>query len=99
VPSSEDEFKKEEVKVLLQRLVHASGAKIVNLVEAEKLPISTVHIFGSLPINSNIFILGTARLKADHRIQVSDGSLLPFAPGVNPQAIIMAVCDALVTGE
>ena len=51
---------------------------------------STVHIFGTLPISSGVFVAGTNQLKSDQRIRVSDASILPFGPGVNPQGVVMS---------
>jgi choline dehydrogenase-like flavoprotein len=95
-PSSEDRRNIGEVRTLLESLIHSSGATFANPEQRVKKGVSTVHIFGTLPINSGVFLDGTSRLKADPRIQVSDGSLLPFGPGVNPQGIIMSLCDAVI---
>jgi hypothetical protein len=98
LPSTEDRKNLEGVRTLLERLIEASGAKFANPGQRVKKGVSTVHIFGTLPINSGVFLEGTSRLKSDPRIQVSDGSLLPFGPGVNPQGVIMSLCNAVITG-
>lgn len=95
-PSPNDRKNAEEVRSLLENVVVASGATFANPTQKIKKNISTVHIFGTLPINCGAFIEGTSRLKNEPRIQVSDGSLLPFGPGVNPQGVIMALCDSIV---
>lgn len=77
-------------------LVTAGGGEILNVEELDAMKQSTVHIFGSLPANSSIYAPGTSRLNADERILVSDGSLLPIGPGVNPQGVIMTTVDALL---
>ncbi|MDB3866646.1 GMC family oxidoreductase N-terminal domain-containing protein [Acidimicrobiia bacterium] len=59
-------------------------------------PISTVHIFGSLPINKNRDIDKDGALKEDTRIKICDGSLLPIAPWGNPQAVIMVLNEILM---
>jgi hypothetical protein len=82
---------------LLSDIVRSSGGTFANNKDEIKKAISTVHVFGSLPLGSNLYLKGTAKLRCDDRIQISDGSLLPFGPGVNPQAVIMALCNALVT--
>jgi choline dehydrogenase-like flavoprotein len=97
-PSSEDKDSLQEVRTLLEKLIDSSGATFANPEQRVKKGISTVHIFGTLPINSGVFLDGTSRLKSDPRIQVSDGSLLPFGPGVNPQGVIMSLCNAVITG-
>jgi hypothetical protein len=78
---------------LLTTLISSGGGKLVNSKIALKP--STVHIFGSLPVQSDIYEPGTLRLKSEPRIQVCDGSLLPMGPGVNPQAIIMTTVNCL----
>jgi hypothetical protein len=96
-PSSMDKKNLQEVRILLEKLIDSSGATFANPEQKVKKGVSTVHIFGTLPINSDVFLEGTSRLKSDPRIQVSDGSLLPFGPGVNPQGVIMSLCNAVVT--
>lgn len=98
LPSTEDRKNLDEVRTLLEKLIDASGAAFANPEQRVKKGVSTVHIFGTLPINSGVFLEGTSRLKSDPRIQVSDGSLLPFGPGVNPQGVIMSLCNAVITG-
>jgi hypothetical protein len=97
LPSTEDRKNLEEVRRLLEKLVHSSESSFANPEQQVKKGVSTVHIFGTLPINSGVFLEGTSRLKTDSRIQVSDGSLLPFGPGVNPQGVIMSLCNAIIT--
>lgn len=80
----------------LMDLVRFGGGEILNSVKLNPMKHSTVHIFGSLPANSTNFISGTNRLKSDERVLVSDGSLLPIGPGVNPQGVIMATVDAIL---
>jgi len=55
---------------------------------------STVHIFGSLPAGGKL-INEYGELRRDKRIVISDGSLLPTAPLVNPQGPIMTLCNLL----
>jgi hypothetical protein len=59
-------------------------------------PMTTVHIFGSLPINSNKDIGKNGELLVDPRIKICDASLLPTAPWGNPQAVIMALNEILI---
>ena len=73
----------------LINLISAGGGGIVNPGKVSSKKYSTVHIFGTLPINGSIFVPGTNQLKADKRIRVSDASILPFGPGVNPQGVVM----------
>jgi hypothetical protein len=55
---------------------------------------STVHIFGSLPIGGRI-VNEYGELRSDKRVIISDGSILPTAPLVNPQGPIMTLCNLL----
>jgi hypothetical protein len=80
----------------LQELVRAGGGSILNAEELKPMKQSTVHIFGTLPINGPNFIPGTNRLRRDERVFVSDGSLLPIGPGVNPQGVIMTTVDVML---
>lgn len=58
-------------------------------------PITTVHIFGSLPIGTSKHVDQLGRLIADNRIRISDSSILPTAPWCNPQGPIMVACEIL----
>ncbi len=81
---------------MLIQLVRSGGGEVLNVDELNPMKQSTVHIFGSLPADSANFASGTCRLSCDERVLVSDGSLLPMGPGVNPQAVIMTTVDALL---
>ena len=96
-PSNLDRKNIKDIRTLVEKLVQASGSGFANGDQKVKKGVSTVHVFGTLPIDSGIYVSGTSRLKTDLRIQVCDGSLLPFGPGVNPQGVIMSLCEALVT--
>ncbi len=80
---------------LLNRLVLNAGTKLVHPIN-QKSKATTVHIFGSLPTTNNLYVAKSIRLKSEPRIQVADGSILPFGPGVNPQGIIMTAVRSLV---
>jgi hypothetical protein len=80
----------------LINLVQSGGGEVLNADELNPMKHSTVHIFGSLPADSPIFSAGTSRLTSDERVLVSDGSLLPIGPGVNPQGVIMTTVNALL---
>jgi choline dehydrogenase-like flavoprotein len=58
-------------------------------------PVTTVHLFGSIPLGRSNLIDGSGRLLRDRRIRISDGSLMPFAPWGNPQGPIMVLCELL----
>ena len=59
-------------------------------------PMTTVHIFGSLPLNQNKDLGSMGELKSDPRIKVCDASILPTAPWGNPQAVIMVLNEILI---
>ena len=58
-------------------------------------PVTTVHLFGSIPINASTVIDSLGRLRKDPRIRISDGSLMPYAPWGNPQGPIMVLCELM----
>jgi hypothetical protein len=97
VPSKVDKANASVGYGLLMKLIHESGASVAS--RDGKIPkkFSTVHVFGSLPGGSGLYFDGTSRLKADERIQISDSSILPSGPGVNPQGPVMSICRTLVT--
>jgi hypothetical protein len=74
----------------LTKVISQGGGVIVNPEKVNAQKFSTVHIFGTLPISSGVFVAGTNQLKSDQRIRVSDASILPFGPGVNPQGVVMS---------
>jgi hypothetical protein len=80
---------KRGLEILKKVIIHGGGV-IVNPEKVSAKKFSTVHIFGTLPIGGQAFIPGTNQLKSDQRIRVSDGSILPFGPGVNPQGVVMS---------
>lgn len=59
-------------------------------------PLTTVHIFGSLPLNKNRDIGQNGELKIDKRIKICDSSILPIAPWGNPQAVMMVLNEILL---
>jgi hypothetical protein len=78
-----------EGTALLKDMISAGGGQICNEGKISSKKFSTVHVFGTLPIDSDIFIPGTNQLRIDKRVRVSDASILPFGPGVNPQGVVM----------
>ena len=58
----------------------------------DKLNIMSIHLFGSCsPLNNRKHLLSNGRIKDIANLVLADGSSLPSAPGVNPQATIMAL--------
>lgn len=84
-----DRYLGSEGTALLEQLIASGGGKVCQPIKSGNLKYSTVHVFGTLPIDSEVFVPGTNQLKIDNRIRVSDASILPFGPGVNPQGVVM----------
>ena len=59
-------------------------------------PMTTVHVFGSLPIGKNKDIGPSGELIKDPRVKISDASIMPTAPWGNPQAVIMVLNEILM---
>ncbi len=58
--------------------------------------LSTVHVFGSLPLGTSQCVdLNGVVVGTNGRVRVSDASLLPTAPGVNPQGPLMHLATVL----
>ena len=79
----------------LKSLVVAGGGEIIG-VESNDLNFSSVHIFGSLPYGSDLYQSNSTILKLEPRICVVDGSILPFAPEINPQALVMVTAKIVI---
>jgi hypothetical protein len=58
-------------------------------------PVTTVHLFGSIPVGKSPLINNKGRLIKQPRIRISDGSLMPQAPWGNPQGAIMVLCELM----
>lgn len=80
---------------ILEKLIVNSGASFADHNKTIKNGISTVHVFGTLPADSPVYVTGTNRLKVNPNIMICDSSILPFGPGVNPQGIIMTTINAM----
>lgn len=92
--SGQEKFKLENGIQLLLELLEKGGAEVDERFKATKSnkELSSVHVFGSLPIGSKIFESHTTILKSNNRVQVVDGSIIPKPPFVNPQAVVMTAC-------
>jgi hypothetical protein len=75
----------------LASFLRAAGAQVCGDPKNAAANPSTVHIFGSLPVGSQVYLPGTTDLVRDPRISVLDASALPSAPGVNPQGPLMVL--------
>jgi len=79
----------------LASLLTAAGADVVTRPEDAAGHPSSVHVFGSLPYGGPGLLAGTSLVDADPRVGVYDASLLPGAPGVNPQGAVMTLALVL----
>ena len=67
---------------------------LYNPVDTSRANIMSIHLFGSCPMGEDKNICATDSFGKIHDIKniyVNDSSLLPSAPGVNPQGSIMAI--------
>lgn len=77
---------------MLHKILSEGEATKIWPASSDKLsPMTTVHVFGSLPISKSKDIGKYGELVGDPRIKISDGSILPLAPWGNPQAVIMVL--------
>jgi choline dehydrogenase-like flavoprotein len=62
-------------------------------ISRSNISLMSVHLFSSVPMgeHSSCPADSFGRLKAESCITINDASLLPTAPGVNPQGTIMAI--------
>lgn len=88
--TSSDLLTAEKALLSLKNLVQAGGGQVISK-KGSKLDFSSVHIFGSLPYGSDIYLPNSTLLKKDNRICILDASILPFAPEINPQALVMVL--------
>jgi choline dehydrogenase-like flavoprotein len=75
----------------------AAGAEALRgMVTRAGAGLMTVHLFSSVPLGGDaVDPLGNVR--GVENLHVNDASLLPGAPGVNPQGIVMAIASRNVT--
>ena len=67
----------------------------VKITNFKNLNLMTIHTFSSLPMGENDFcpVDSFGRLKHLSNVMVCDASIIPSAPGTNPQATIMALVE------
>ena len=89
---------REKIKEGFEILKNLLRSTSVNKVWPEKgiSPMTTVHIFGSLPIGDNKDLGLNGEILKDKRIKVSDASIMPTAPWGNPQAVMMVLNEILI---
>jgi len=87
----------ESMKESSKRLMHLlrSGGATELWPKKGVSPVTTVHLFGSLPVGRSPLINDKGRLIKEPRIRISDGSLMPQAPWGNPQGAIMVLCELM----
>jgi hypothetical protein len=93
--SATDLLTAQKARLSLNHLVEAGGGEVIARGNSD-LDISSVHIFGSLPYGSSIYSPNSTLLKKDNRICVIDASILPFAPEINPQALVMVISKLMI---
>ena len=97
VKSQELSFRMGAAEVLIAGKDAISSKAILNGWDTKNLDITAVHVTSSLPmgnLSSNpVDTLGA--FKELGNLFVIDGSILPDAPGVNPQGTIMAMASYL----
>ena len=67
---------------------------IHDVLPRKKSKLTSIHLFGSCPMGENAATCGTdsfGRVHGAANLYVADASLIPEAPGVNPQATVMAL--------
>ena len=85
---------KKSTNELIKGLQYAGAVEV--LANIDKPSISTVHIFGSLPIGKSLLdSKGTLRNIGLPNIRVCDASIFPSAPLVNPQGALMHLAFTL----
>jgi choline dehydrogenase-like flavoprotein len=67
----------------------------VSISNFKNLNLMTIHAFSSLPMGENDFcpVDSFGKLKGFKNVMVCDASIIPSAPGTNPQATIMALVE------
>lgn len=81
---------REASETLAELLRAANVTPVTDTATAASHP-SSVHVFGSIPVGGRSLLAEGSLLKTDPRISVYDASLLPSAPGVNPQGPLMVL--------
>ncbi len=77
----------------LESAVRAIGGEVL---APGRRTYSTVHVFGSLPIGTSDVCDSSGNVRgANGRIRLSDASVLPTAPSVNPQGPLMHLASLL----
>jgi len=93
IPSKSFNAKVLEAQKTLRSAIVGAGGKLIGNGPPS---LSTVHIFGTIPIGNSKIIDNNGRLILDpERIYIRDASLLPSHPLVNPQGPLMQLILAL----
>ena len=68
--------------------------RFIKALPSDKTSITTIHLFSTCPMGEKTdycAVNSYGKLNRYHNIYISDGSILPEAPSVNPQGTIMAL--------
>jgi choline dehydrogenase-like flavoprotein len=71
-----------------------SASEATRLFNPASAPLMTVHLTGTVPMGEDTSKSGAdsfGRVHGVRNLRVNDASLLPWAPGINPQGTLMAV--------
>jgi len=93
--SRQDRRRLRQASETLRELLVAAGVEPLTPVDTAANHPSSVHVFGSIPAGGRLLLPGGSLLAADPRISIYDASLLPGAPGVNPQGPLMVLALVL----
>jgi hypothetical protein len=78
---------------ILRKGIESAGGQVLG---DDSLSVSTVHVFGSIPLGKSTLVDKRGFLKgSDRKIFIRDASLLPSHPLVNPQGPLMQLLTAL----
>jgi choline dehydrogenase-like flavoprotein len=72
---------------------HGDIKRLPNILPADRANLMTIHLFSTCPMGENIALCPVdsfGRMRGVPGLHVADASLLPSAPGVNPQGSTMA---------
>jgi len=97
VPNSKMKNSLKGAQEVLRKSIVDVGGKLLG---DDSLSVSTVHVFGSMPIGKSTLIDNRGYLKGTgKRVYIRDASLLPTHPLVNPQGPLMQLLEALSASQ
>lgn len=93
--SRNDHKRLREASETLAELLRAADVTPVTDTTTAAAHPSSVHVFGSISVGGRSLLAEGSLVNTDSRISVYDASLLPSAPGVNPQGPLMVLALVL----